>query len=359
MNPSLQRGLCLLSLLAPLAASSPAAAQDVAAADALFNRGVAEMKAGNHAKACPLIAESLRIDPQPGTLFTLAQCEVKWGRTATAVARLDDYLQLYDRLTPDQKAQQLKRLKVVREQRDQMAADVPELTLALPAAAPAGTIVKRDDAVVAGAALGLRLPVDPGEHVITTQAPGGPVWELKITIRNGEKRPIVLVVNAAPTVEERSATREPTTGASGAAAENRAPLDVVAGGSSGRRVAAYAIGGVGVAGLVVGGVMGGLALGKKAIINDNCGPGVDPKHPIDATACKPAGLTAAASVKPLGLGSTVGFAVGLAGVGTAIVLILTEHRTAPPATGARGPWISANVLSLGPEGAIVEAHGSW
>jgi hypothetical protein len=357
MNLSSRRGLCLLALLGPLGVSSPAAAQDVAAADALFNRGVAEMKAGNPAKGCPLIAESLRIDPQPGTLFTLSQCEVKWGRTATAVARLDDYLQLYDRLTPDQKAQQLKRLKVVREQRDQMAGEVPELTLALPASAPAGTVVKRDDAVVAGAALGLRLPVDPGEHVISTQAPGGPVRELKITIRKGEKRPILLVVDAAPAVEERRAPRESPTADSAASTES--PVPVPGGGPSGRRVAAYAIGGVGIAGLVVGGVMGGLALGKKAILDENCGPGVDPKHPSDATACKPAGLTAAASVKSLGLGSTVGSVVGLAGIATAVVLILTEHRTAPAVTGARGPWISANVLSLGSEGAIVGARCAW
>ena len=172
-------------------------------------------------------AESLRLDPQPGTLFTLSQCEVKWGRTATAAARLDDYLQLYARRTPDQKAQQLNRLKVVKEQRDKLALEVPELTL------------------------------------------------------------------------------------------------------------------------------------KKAIIAENCGLNIDPKNPNDAEACRLAGLDAASRVKPLGLVSTVGFAAELAGVGTAVVLLLTEPRKATPVTGARRPWIAASVLSAGPGGAMVGAQGAW
>lgn len=138
MKISFHRCLGILALLGPLALSSTALAQDVAAADALFNRGVTEMKAGQFQRACALIAESMRLDPQPGTLFTLSQCEVKRERTATAVARLDDYLQLYDRLTPDQKAQQLNRPRVVKEQRDKLSLDVPELTLSLPRGRPRG-----------------------------------------------------------------------------------------------------------------------------------------------------------------------------------------------------------------------------
>ena len=357
MNLSLHRCLCVLSLLGPLAVSSTAVAEDVSAADALFNRGVTEMKAGNYKKGCPLIAESLRVDPQPGTLFALSQCEVKWGRVATAVVRLDEYLQIYDRLTPDQKAQQINRFQVAKEQRVKLTLDVPELALSLPPGAPAGTVVRRDDAVVASAALGLGLPVDPGEHVVSTQAPGGAIWEQRITIAVGENKALVLEVKTAPVVEARPTTATPIV--TPEPAKQAAPPIEAEAGPSGRRVAAYVVGGVGVAGLVLGGVMGGLALGKKAIIDDNCGPGADPKNPSDALACQPAGLTAAKDVKPLGLVSTIGFAVGLVGVGTAVVLILTEQKTAKPATGARGPWIAASLISAGPEGALIGAHGGW
>ena len=59
--------------------------------------------------------------------------------------------------------------------------------------------------------------------------------------------------------------------------------------------------------------------------------------------------------------STIGFAAGLAGVGTAVVLLLTEPKSATPSTGAgaRGPWIAADVLSIGTTGAMLGAHGRF
>src|SRR5438477_5379956 len=86
--------------------STRALAQDLAAAEALFNKGLADMQAGHYDTGCPSIAESYRLDPRPGTLFTLAECEAKGGKLATAVARYEDYLQLFARLTPDQQAKQ-------------------------------------------------------------------------------------------------------------------------------------------------------------------------------------------------------------------------------------------------------------
>jgi hypothetical protein len=356
MNTSLQGGLCALSLLSALALPSTALAQDVAAADALFNRGVTEMKAGQYPKACVLIAESMRLDPQPGTLFTLSQCEVKWDRVATAVARLDDYLQLYDRLTPDQKLQQSSRPTLVKEQRARLGPDVPELTLSLPPGAPVGTVVRRDGAVVASAALGLGLPVDPGAHVVSTQAPGGAVWEQTVTIEKGEKKPVVLEVKPAKTVEPPPAVVLPVVAATPDLAKGEDAPRAAEPARGGRRVAVYAIGGVGVAGLVLGGVMGGLALGKKAIIDAHCESATKPGAQIH---CDATGLSAATTGKTFGLVSTIGAAAGLAGVATAVVLLLTEPKASTPSTGARGPWIAADVLSVGPGGAMVGAVGRF
>src|SRR5690606_15567731 len=102
-------------LLACLLAERPAGAQDIAAAEALFDKGVADMKAGRHETGCKAIAESQRLDPRPGTLFTLATCEAAWGRIATAVSRYGDYLAVYARLPDDKKAAQLERFKVATE----------------------------------------------------------------------------------------------------------------------------------------------------------------------------------------------------------------------------------------------------
>lgn len=353
MNRFLPCCIGVLSLLGPLAVASPALAQDVAAAEALFNRGLADMEAGRYATGCPALSESQRLDPRAGTLFTLSQCEVKWGRVATAVTRLGDYLALYERMTPEQKTRQSERRKVAKEQRDKLAFDVPELTLSLPPGAPAGTVVKRDDAVIASAALGLGLPVDPGEHVVSTQAPGGVLWEQHITVAKGEKKSLVLEVKPAPTVDTRTAaapivgpTPEPPSQPGPPASQQ---------GTSGRRAAAYVIGGVGVAGLALGGVMGVLALGKKSVIKDHCGAAIN-AAPLD---CDQIGLDAATSVKPIGLVSTIGFAAGAAAVGIAVVLLVTEHKPAQATTGKRAPWIAADVLSLGPTGATLGARGSF
>jgi hypothetical protein len=355
MNRSFSRLVGVVSLLGPLSVATPALAEDVEAATTLFNRGLSDMEAGWYTTACPALAESQRLDPRPGRLFTLSQCEVRWGRVATAVTRLAEYLQLYEHLPPDQKAKQEERSKVAKDQLSKLTPEVPELTLSLPPGAPAGTLVKRDDAVVAGAALGVSLPVDPGEHVVSTQAPGGTVWELRFTLARGEKRPLMLEVKAAPTAPARPAPPPAVVAATPDPAKQSAPPPQTKAGPSGRRVAVYAIGGLGVAGLALGGVMGGLALGKKSTIESNCGDAVH----MAPTFCNQTGVDAGKSIKPLGLASTIGFAAGLAGVTAAVVLLVTEPSAAKPTTGAHGRWISPEVISLAPTGATLGAHGSF
>ena len=127
-------------------------------------------------------------------------------------------------------------------------------------------------------------------------------------------------------------------------------------GPGGQRVAAYVVGGLGIAGLVVGGAMGGVALARRSTVHQNCGAAIGQK---DDTACNATGLDAANGAKGAALGSTVGIAVGATAVVTAVVLLLTDHRAQKPASGARGPWISAGVLSLGPDGATLGARGAF
>ena len=356
MNRSFLRGIAVLSLLGPLAAASPALAQDVDAATTFFNSGLADMEGGRYATGCPALAESQRLDPRAGRLFTLSQCEVQWGRTATAVARLGEYLQLYESLPADQKIRQEERRNVAKEQLDRLTPDVPELTLSLPPEAPPGTIVKRDGAVVAGAAQARALRVDPGEHVVSTQAPGGTLWELRVTVANGEKKPVVLEVKAAPTVEIRPIEAPSIATPPPGPAPPAESLQAAKAGPSSRRVAVYAIGGVGIAGLVLGGVMGGLVLGKKSTIQAHCGKAIGAPMDID---CDQTGLDAGNSAKTLALVSTIGVAAGLAGVTAAVVLLVTERKPAKPTSGARGPWISADVPSFGPAGVTLGAHGRF
>jgi hypothetical protein len=347
--------LLVPGLLVPLALASSALAQDIAAAESLFNRGRADMAAGRYEAGCKAIAESQRLDPRPGTLFTLAVCEAKWGRIATAAARYSDYLSLYERLPPAEKARQTERAQQAKAQREALAPQVPELTLVLPPRAPTGTVVQRDGAVMADAALGVALPVDPGEHVLTTQAPGGPVWEQRITLSKKEKKHLTLEVKPAPEPESQPVNAE-TQPVKPVNPEAPPPKGAEGSGGGGQRVAAYVVGGIGIAGLALGGVMGGLALAKKGTVTDHCGKGIGAKSEV---ACDPTGLDAVSSGRTLSLVSTIGFAAGGGAVAIAAVLLLTAPSQAKPVEGSRRRWITAGMLQAGPEGAVVGVRGGW
>ncbi len=320
--------------------ASPAAAQDVAAAKVLFNRGLGDMEAGRLEAACPAIGESFRLDPRPGTLFTLAECEAKRGRFATAVARYDDYLAMFARLPPDQQEKQLGREGLARAQKAALGPQVPELTVTLPPNAPKGVTVTRDDAPLAEAALGVALPIDPGEHVIRVKADGLSPVEMRITLAAGEKKQVVAALGpaiAAPPVEPPPAPPpvEPPPGPSPS--------------NGGRRTAGFIVGGVGLGGVALGAVMGGLMLAKKGTVNDGCfaqksGPSL----------CTADGKAAADSGKTFGLVSTIGFVAGLAGVGTGIVLVATAPRANKEAA-----WVRAEVLSAGTDGVRAGLRGAF
>jgi hypothetical protein len=192
--------LITLSLLA-----TAAHADDAEAARGLFERARDHDVAGRYDKACPLLAESYKLDPHPGTLFALAECQLKRGHFGAAAARYDDYLALYATLSPDKKNKQADREKQAREQRAALSSKVAELTLVLvpswygmskervaaPSALP-GTVVTCDGAVVQEKALGVPFPVDPGDHVIAAQAPGVVATEVRVTLVAGERRAVAL-----------------------------------------------------------------------------------------------------------------------------------------------------------------------
>lgn len=74
MNHQFSRAIGVISLLGALASASSARAQGVDAATTLFNTGLVEMEAGRFSAGCPALAESQRLDPRAGRLFTLSRC---------------------------------------------------------------------------------------------------------------------------------------------------------------------------------------------------------------------------------------------------------------------------------------------
>jgi hypothetical protein len=318
-----------------LLASSPARAQNVPASDPVFDKAVADMKAGRYETACPAIAESHRIRPRPGVLYTLALCEERRGRIATAARLYANFVSLYESLPPDQQRapRQPERHAVAKAKVAELGPQVPRLTLSLPKDAPVGTVVKRNGEVVPPSAWSQELRVDPGTQTLTTQAPGGPEVERRIEIAKGEKTVVVLDVKAPG-------------------------RDT---GPSGRRIAAYATGGVGLAGLAVGAVLGGLAIGQADIVRAQCGQ--EPRYPGDETRCTQRGMDAVAAGRPLAHGATAALSIGGSLAALAGVLLILDLTSVKPgrqggSTERSASWISVGVLSAGPAGVSVGLAGA-
>ena len=337
-----------MTLAACLAASAmllatPAEAQEDAAAEALFNKGLSEMEAGHYDTACPTIKESQRLDPRMGTLFTLAECEAKGGMIASAVAHYDEYLRLFGRLTTQQKSTQAGREKISAAQKAALAPQVPYVTLVL-RDAPAGTTVKWDDVVLNLPALGVPLPVNPGTHTATTQLPGGANLVTRVTIARGERKQVELKLPSPAGGKPIAAAPVAATSDAKEAAP-AAPSDEEPSSTGSRKPYIYGTAGVGALGILVGSITGIVVIGKKGTIEDNC---------VD-THCNAVGMEAADSAQTLGTVSTIGFGVGIVSLAAAAVLFFTE----PPAAG------SATRRSLTPyvadrtDGVVLGVQRAW
>lgn len=136
--------------------AKPAAADDRARAETLFQEGRALIEQGKTADACAKFDESNKLDPAAGTQLNLASCWEKIGKTASAWA-------LYAQLA-----------STMKDARGRFAADhaaqlLPTLSK-LTVTAPASARVTVDGAALPPGSYGVAVPVDPGSHVVDAVA---------------------------------------------------------------------------------------------------------------------------------------------------------------------------------------------
>jgi hypothetical protein len=322
-------------LLCSLSIHRSAAAEAPEPAEALFYRGVEHMEAGRFERACPLIEQSHQLDPRPGTLFTLAECERYRGRNAVALQRYDEYLAMYATLPPEKKARNAEREPIAHTQRAALEKEVAYLSLHLPVDAPDATVVKVNEAVVKVSVFGTSLIVEPGEHVVTVQAPGRPITTTRVEAAKGEKRRLMLSLSD-PSVSTLWFGAEPAIREPGAA-------------PSAMRIGSYAAGGVGTAGIIAGVITGALAANKKKVVDAGC----------SGAACTSEGMDAADSMQALGLVSTIGFSVGLVGAGTAVALYFLDPSRAASKEARADHRVSVGVTAVSDGGAALGIQGVW
>lgn len=305
-------------------------------------QAMSDLEAGRYAQACPALQKVLRQDPKAKTLFYLAECEEKRGRLATAAVHYDDYLAMYDGLPPSEQKEEQKREEQAAARRQALEKRIPRVTLKLPSDAPASTLVVRtppDGGNPVQVVVGVPLPVDPGKHVISTEVPGRPRVDKSFTVNEGETKLVELEVARAelslqPTRKATPLQPVPSL---------LPPLDP---GTSPRRVAAYALGGVGVLGILGGVVTGAITWAQKGPIAENC----------QGRICNEAGVSAKETAATTGIISTVSFPVGLAALGAGVLLYVTEP--APSRLGQVGPRVRVGAAA-GASDAALEVDVRW
>ncbi len=324
---------CILAIAAALAPASPAAAEppaaqattakptpaQVTAAGDLWKRGREAVKAEDWPKALELLRESQRLDPTPGTLFNIANCEEHVGQIAGAVQHFQQVilaLKAHD-----------SRIAVAREHAAALATRVPRLVVDLaPGSPPFARVRLGDDDVP----LGRELPLDPGPRTLTVSAPGRPDRAVDLTLAEGDQRHVTVEVGA----EAKALAPAPVVAAP-PPAPPRSPVNV-------RLAAGIGLGALGVVGLGVGAVTGALALGRKNDLEAAC--------PVKS-ACTSAGVDAAGAGSTLATGSTIAFALGAAAVAGGLALVLTSR-------GGKGDTPKASAV-LAPAGAGLAIRGAF
>jgi hypothetical protein len=181
--------------LALVAVPRPAAAQgrDPSAADALFRQAREAMSHGDVTTACSRFAESQRLDPAPGTLLNVAQCEERQGKIAASVAHLNDVI---ESLPKDDF-----RLGYARAQLAALRPRVPTVTVMLAKENATGVRVIRDDIELREASFGMPMPLDPGTHVFIVRAEGREDARERVMLREGQHVTLTLSVGHRSTAQ--------------------------------------------------------------------------------------------------------------------------------------------------------------
>lgn len=316
------RLVAVLAALSVALLASPARAQhDPAAAESLFRDAKSAEARGDYKAACPLFAESQRLDPAPGTLLNLGDCEEHLGAVASAWGH---FVEARDSLPKGDD-----RIPFAQQRASALEPRVPHLVVRLPAGAPAGTKVTRGRIEIGAAALGVPMAVDPGTIVLTATPPGGATVSKSIPIGERETKDIMieLAPAAAPPAASASAPAipaPPVAPAPPAADHGGGP----AAPGDGKRTLAWIVGGVGVAGLAVGAVTGALAMGDANTVKSNCPGG----------ACKdPSGIDAASAGKTASTISTAGIIGGAVLTGIGVYLLLTSGPPGPSTAVGAAP----------------------
>ena len=296
-------------------------AADTGAAESLFQSGKKLLEEKEYALACPKLAESYRLDPGTGTLLALALCHEGEDKLATAWGEFSDVAARSRREgRPD-------REDLARQHKTALEPRLSTLTISIaPGAEKIDHLeIKRDGVDVGPGAWATAVPVDLGTYRVEAAAPGYKSFSTTVTVARdaARERVLVPVLERVPDLPEQLAP---------APAVFWSPV----------RYAAAVVGGVGVAGLVVGSIFGMRAIGLNNDSNGDCDSN---------SVCGPTGMRSRLDARWAGNVSTIAFVSGgvLVGAG-ATMFVLARPRSRPDAALRASPLVSDREIGIGLRG---------
>ena len=308
-----------------LCLARPAHARDSAAGEALYRAAKESAKKGDWEKACAQFAESQRLDPAPGTLVNLADCEEHRGLVTSAWSH---FTEVQPQFKPGDA-----RAAYARDHAAALEKRIPRLTVRLQPGAPTAARVFRDEEELKGASLGVPLPVDPGKHVVVVKVGSA---EARYPVTAVESQTAEIVVTAPAEIAPPKPVEERVTAPPKPIETPPPPADKPA--ESGNRTLGFALVAAGGVGLTIGGVTGVLALSNASKVKDTCGPSY--------ATCDQASVDNAATGKTMATVSTVAFIAGGALLAGGLYFVFTAPQASSRSARA--------ALAIGPSGAALQ-----
>jgi hypothetical protein len=318
--PGTMRCVVLALFLATMGASVAARAQVDegvrASARQLADEAGEAFEKGDFAAALDKYRRADALVPLPTLSLRVARCLEKLGRYVEASERYLEVARI--QVEQDPRGLQAEAKTQAEAERAALLPRIPALILELRGDA-AGATVTLDDKPFPTALLGAKRLLDPGTHRVVVRV-GSATATREVRLTQGETMTVPIDLAKGP-AEARTPTPGPT-----APAPEQPPTPPPPPTSNTRplRGAAITFGVIGAAGLVVGGVTGGLALGQKGALANDCVPKGGGRFD-----CSPAGKNAADTAQTLGVASTAAVVAGLASGGLAIGLGVAAARATP------------------------------
>ena len=263
--------------------------------ETLFAEGSALMDQSKFQEALRKFERAQKLDAGVGTQFNIAVCHQNLGHLAVA----------YRNFVEVQRLAHASGKKVREDLAAQKAADLkPRLSYFVIRSEDLADVLVRVDGEIMDKTTWAFVPVDAGSHTVEASAPAKVSWTTDLAAPAAGQHADV-IVPALKTAEGKTITLTKET-------------------SNPRRTAAFVVGGVGAAGIVVGAITGAMILSAKSTADDHCKSGTD-KHCLDSTGkLDTTGTDAVSRGKTLVPINYVAFGVGVVGLGVGAYLMLTS-----------------------------------